>query len=100
MGKSTLVNKWLEGMEVDNYRGARWVYGWSFFSQGTNERVTSADEFIGDALQWFGDHEPNRGSPWNKGERLAALVRQQRTLLVLDGIEPLQSGEIVDRGHI
>jgi tetratricopeptide (TPR) repeat protein len=100
VGKSTLVNRWLEGMAADNYRGARRVYGWSFFSQGTNERVTSADEFIDDALQWFGDPEPYRGSPWNKGERLAALVRRQRTLLLLDGIEPLQAGETEDRGRI
>src|SRR5207249_3090493 len=30
------------------------------------------------------------GSPWDKGERLAQLIRRQRTLLVLDGLEPLQ----------
>ena len=41
VGKSTLVNKWLERMEADNYRGARRVYAWSFYSQGTGERVTS-----------------------------------------------------------
>ncbi|HUW11465.1 MAG TPA: hypothetical protein VM537_17160, partial [Anaerolineae bacterium] len=28
--------------------------------------------------------------PWQKGERLAELVRQRRTLLILDGLEPLQ----------
>jgi hypothetical protein len=30
------------------------------------------------------------GSPWERGQRLAGLVRKYRTLLVLDGIEPLQ----------
>jgi tetratricopeptide (TPR) repeat protein len=29
-------------------------------------------------------------SPWDKGERLAKLVAARRTLLVLDGVEPLQ----------
>ncbi len=29
-------------------------------------------------------------APWERGERLAQLIRQNRTLLVLDGIEPLQ----------
>jgi tetratricopeptide (TPR) repeat protein len=91
VGKSTLVNKWLERMERDGYRGARKVFGWSFFSQGTSERVTSADLFIDQALRFFGDPAPTEGSPWSKGERLAALVRGARNLLILDGLEPLQS---------
>jgi len=100
VGKSTLVNKWLERMQIDNYRGARRVYAWSFYSQGTGERVTSADLFINHALTWFGDTDPTAGSPWDKGERLAKLIREERTLLVLDGLEPLQSGQTFDRGEI
>jgi Predicted ATPase len=46
VGKSTLINKWLESMQTDNFKGARRVYAWSFYSQGTGERVTSADQFI------------------------------------------------------
>ncbi|HUW14644.1 MAG TPA: hypothetical protein VM537_33295, partial [Anaerolineae bacterium] len=46
--------------------------------------------FIAAALAWFGDPEPTAGSPWQKGERLADLVRRHRTLLILDGLEPLQ----------
>ncbi|HEY6323529.1 MAG TPA: TIR domain-containing protein [Thermoanaerobaculia bacterium] len=91
VGKSTLVNKWLERMERDGYRGARKVFAWSFFSQGTSERVTSADLFVDQALRFFGDPAPIEGSPWSKGERLAALVRGARNLLILDGLEPLQS---------
>jgi len=41
-------------------------------------------------LKWFGDPEPDAGSPWEKGERLAEFVRKQKTLLILDGLEPLQ----------
>ncbi|HEV7893687.1 MAG TPA: TIR domain-containing protein [Pyrinomonadaceae bacterium] len=100
VGKSTLVNKWLEQTEADNYRGARRVYAWSFYSQGTNERVTSADLFINNALEWFGDPEPTAGSPWDKGERLARLVRVEKTLLLLDGLEPLQSPHAHERGKI
>ena len=100
VGKSTLVNKWLERMEKENYRGARRVYAWSFYSQGTGERVTSADLFISDALLWFGDADPTRGSPWDKGQRLARLVRQEKTLLVLDGLEPLQSHLDYERGKV
>ncbi|HWP56247.1 MAG TPA: toll/interleukin-1 receptor domain-containing protein, partial [Pyrinomonadaceae bacterium] len=100
VGKSTLVSKWLERMQVDNYRGARRVYAWSFYSQGTGERVTSADLFINDALNWFGDSDPTVGSPWDKGERLARLVQKERTLLLLDGLEPLQSPYAHERGSI
>lgn len=100
VGKSTLINKWLERLEADNYRGARRVYGWSFYSQGTGERVSSADLFIATALEWFGDKNPTEGSPWDKGERLANLIRRKRTLLILDGMEPLQSHLDYERGKI
>ncbi len=100
VGKSTLINKWLDRMKADNYRGAKRVFGWSFYSQGTNERVTSAERFIATALDWFGDEDPTVGSVWSKGERLAKLVTKDRTLLILDGMEPLQSSQEFERGHI
>ena len=91
VGKTALVMKWLLNMSKDNFRGAKRVLGWSFYSQGaTEKRQTSADPFISFALGWFGDPDPTRGSPWEKGERLAEFVKQQRTLLILDGLEPLQ----------
>lgn len=101
VGKSALVNKWLSQMAADNYRGAERVYGWSFYSQGAAEgRQVSADQFIAAALTWFGDPDPTQGSPWDKGERLAELIKQQRTLLILDGLEPLQNPPPVETGKI
>ena len=102
VGKSTLINKWREQMAADNYRGAKRVFAWSFYSQGTGDRVTSADIFIAEALKWFGDEETanSNKSPWDKGERLAELVQQEKTLLVLDGMEPLQSYVEFERGKI
>jgi MinD-like ATPase involved in chromosome partitioning or flagellar assembly len=90
-GKTTLIDKWLDLVARDGYRGAARVFGWSFYSQGTAERVISADEFINEALLFFGDLEPSVGSPWGKGERLAALVRAEKSILVLDALESLQS---------
>jgi len=91
VGKTALTNKWLIKMREDNYRGAERVLRWSFYSQGAAEgKQASADQFIAFALEWFGDPDPNKGSPWDKGERLAELVRKHRTLLILDGLEPLQ----------
>ena len=100
VGKTTLLNNWRERMEADNYRGARRVYAWSFYSQGTGERVASADLFISEALTWFGDPDPTAGSPWDKGQRLAELIRQEKTLLLLDGMEPLQSYLDYERGKV
>ena len=91
VGKTALVNAWLNRMGRDGYRGAQRVYGWSFYSQGAAEgRQASGDLFIATALRWFGDPNPDEGSPWDKGERLAERVAEQRTLLILDGLEPLQ----------
>ena len=89
-GKSALVDRWLTAVRAEGWRGARRVYGWSFYSQGTEDRLTSADAFIDDALGWFGDADPSAGSPRERGLRLADLVRRERTLMILDGIEPLQ----------
>lgn len=89
-GKSALVNRWLQEMAKENYRGAERIYAWSFWSQGSDQPQTSADPFIDAALRWFSDAEPTAGSPWDKGERLASLIKQSRTLLILDGLEPLQ----------
>src|SRR3984893_9667390 len=78
-------------MAAEHYRSAQFVFGWSFYRQGTSGGSSSADEFIDAALTWFGDPDPRIGTAWEKGERLAKLVAHRRTLLVLDGLEPLQN---------
>ena len=67
------------------------VFGWSFYRQGSSGDTSSADEFLDAALTWFGDPDPRLGTAWEKGERLAKLVAHRRTLLILDGLEPLQN---------
>jgi len=91
IGKSSLVNAWLSQVDKVGYAGANRVYGWSFYWQGAgSDGITSGDLFIEQALAWFGDQFPERGTPWAKANRLAELIRQTRTLLILDGLEPLQ----------
>jgi tRNA A-37 threonylcarbamoyl transferase component Bud32/tetratricopeptide (TPR) repeat protein len=90
VGKSTLVNHWLRAMAAQHYRSAERIFGWSFYRQGSSGDTSSADEFLHAALAWFGDPDPRIGTPWEKGERLANLIARRRTLLVLDGLEPLQ----------
>ena len=91
VGKSTLINHWLRRMAAEQYRSAQLLFGWSFYRQGTSGDSSSADEFFDAALTWFGDPDPRLGTAWEKGERLAKLVGHRRTLLVLDGLEPLQN---------
>jgi hypothetical protein len=74
-----------------NHRSAQLVFGWSFYRQGTSGESSSADEFLDAALAWFGDSDPRIGTAWEKGERLAKLIAHRRTILVLDGLEPLQN---------
>ncbi len=100
VGKSTLVNHWLRRMAAEHYRSAELVFGWSFYRQGTSGDTSSADEFLDAALTWFGDPDPRIGTAWEKGERLAKLVAHRRTLLVLDGLEPLQNPPGPQEGRV
>lgn len=89
-GKTALVRHWLNGMQRRGWDGARRVFAWSFYAQGTGDGQTSADLFVDGLLRWLGDPDPAAGDAWARAERLAALIRAERTLLVLDGVEPLQ----------
>ena len=100
VGKSTLVNHWLRRMAADHYRSAELIFGWSFYRQGSSGETSSADEFLDAALTWFGDPDPRLGTAWEKGERLAKLVAHRRTLLVLDGLEPLQNPPGPQEGRV
>jgi transcriptional regulator with XRE-family HTH domain/tetratricopeptide (TPR) repeat protein len=88
-GKSALVGHWLRRLVTGQQRGAVRVFAWSFDCQAGGG-ADSADLVVEAALRHFGDPEPGLGSPWDRGERLARLVRSSRTLLVLDGLSPLQ----------
>jgi serine/threonine protein kinase/tetratricopeptide (TPR) repeat protein len=100
VGKSALVNHWLGQMVIEHYRSADLVFGWSFYRQGTSRGSYSADEFFDAALVWFGDPDPLIGTAWEKGERLAKLMSHRRTLLILDGLEPLQNPPGPQEGRV
>src|SRR5271157_3184485 len=100
VGKSTLINHWLGRMAVEHYCSAELVFAWSFYRQGTSGDASSTDEFRDAALTWFGDPDPRLGTAWEKGERLAKLITHRRTLLVLDGLEPLQNPPGPQEGRV
>lgn len=112
-GKTTVVSRAKDALlKRDAYGGVEQYFDWSFYSQGTRREgdkasvQTPADAtvFVAAALKFFGDPAmADRNAPaWDKGARLAELVARHRTLLVLDGVEPLQhppgpqAGELKD----
>lgn len=104
-GKTALMQKWIDD---ERWRGADAVYTWSFYLQGSSEdKQASAAEFFDSALAWFGHDGSVIRSEHDKGVKLAELVCRQRTLLLLDGLEPLQyplggamNGAMKDKGLI
>ena len=91
VGKTSLVDQWLGQLRNDGWRGARKVYGWSFYSQGTgDDRQATEEHFLDQATRWFDVEVAENADPWTKGQKLAEAVANQRTLLILDGVEPLQ----------
>lgn len=91
VGKTMLVQHWLQRLQREGWFGSLRVYAWSFYSQGTKEdRQASEDTFLAHALEWFGVQCEPTLSPWDKGRLLTDAVARERTLLILDGIEPLQ----------
>jgi tetratricopeptide (TPR) repeat protein len=102
VGKTALVIEWMNRLSTKDWPGLERVFDWSFYSQGTRETGTaSADTFVREALIFFGDTVMAAGNETaeRKGVRLAELVAQRPTLLVVDGLEPLQApktGELRD----
>ncbi|WP_268838628.1 S1 family peptidase [Streptomyces indiaensis] len=89
-GKSSLINTWLGEMQAANFLDAQTVLAWSFYSQGTRDNLVSADPFVDFATDWLGGTSKKSLNPWQKGLELAALIKQNVFLLILDGLEPLQ----------
>lgn len=102
-GKSALVRWWL--VQQGWPAGTRFL-GHSFYSQGSHNQATSSRSFLLDALKQLNvRHETNTADD-ELGRLLAESIAQESTVLVLDGIEPLQqladdprlNGMVKDRG--
>jgi hypothetical protein len=112
-GKTSLVAKWAADLSFQGWPGCYAVFAWSFYSQGTRDQLAaSSDLFLKEALIFFGDDSDKQFAASNAGafeksQRLARSVGQRRSLLILDGLEPLQypteakafkPGELKDQG--
>jgi hypothetical protein len=85
-GKTALVDKWFR-----RHLGEAPLFGWSFYSQGTsNDRQSSSDPFFAELLRWLHIDVPPTASVYAKADAVVARLREERVLLILDGVEPLQ----------
>jgi hypothetical protein len=97
-GKTKLIRYWLDLTEPEH------VIAWSFYSQGSSEdKQTSATPFFSHVFEVLKANkrlETDFTSPEAKGEYLAQLLNQQRCVLVLDGLEPMQYVDQANRGEL
>jgi hypothetical protein len=99
-GKSALLRAFANELLTEGGRGAARIYGWSAYSQGSGEQKRAdADSFIAKALADFGFAGNQPRDPVERARALAKLVQKERTLLLLDGLEPLQNPPNVNRGR-
>ena len=85
-GKTALVDKWFR-----RHLGEATVFGWSFYSQGSSpDRQTSSDPFCAEIVGWLHIDIAPTASVYAKAEAVARRLREERVLLLLDGVEPLQ----------
>jgi tetratricopeptide (TPR) repeat protein len=102
-GKSALVRWWLERQAWP--AGTRFL-GHSFYSQGSRNQATSSRSFLLEALKQLEVKHEESTADDELGRMLAEAVAATPTVLVLDGIEPLQqiaddnklNGMVKDRG--
>ncbi len=87
-----LASAFLDELSAQGWAGAEAVYAFSFDSQGTDEkRQGSSDRFFSEALTFFGGDPAKYDSGRKRANALAAILAPQRALVILDGIEPMQS---------
>lgn len=99
-GKSALLRTFANELLAAGGGGARRIYGWSAYSQGSGEQKRAdADGFISKALGDLGFQGELPKDPVERARALAKLVQRERTLLLLDGLEPLQDPPGVNKGR-
>ena len=99
VGKSALVEYWTESHQNQGFVGIEKIFGWSFYSQGNHETQNSSASFFSEALPFFGYEGEPITQEEEKATQLAKLLKNQTSLLILDGLEPLQNKEDIQDGY-
>jgi tetratricopeptide (TPR) repeat protein len=98
IGKSSLVDAFLTDI-APAYGGADRVFGWHFYSQEERGSDTSNSSLFWErALRFFRFHGEVPTNETEKAHELLRLFRDQRVILVLDGIESLQNPPHINQG--
>lgn len=98
-GKSFLVDSFLNRI-APTYGDTSRVFGWHFYSQESQDAtVTSSSLFFEQALRFFGMQGELPTHDNEKARELVKLVQSQKSILILDGIEPLQHSPHIKQGH-
>lgn len=92
IGKSALTDEWLQQIAEHNYYGKSYIFGWSFYSQGSHTTFTNSQPFFSAVLPFLGVTEIPKDEI-EKARLLARCLQQKPCLLILDGLEPLQYPE-------
>jgi len=99
VGKSALIAAFLDKI-APGYGQAEQVIGWSFYSQGSHETSASSHIFFEEAIRFLDPHGSIPIEDSGRVTRLLELLRTKRSLLILDGLEPLQKPPNIDGGRI
>jgi len=99
VGKSALTYSWLDRIKPD-YGGAKMIFGWSFYSQGSHDTQNSSAPFFQEAFRFFNYDKQLPKDEVEKGRELAKCLKEKPSLLILDGMEPLQHPVKVLNGEI
>jgi len=99
VGKSALTYAWLDRIKPD-YGGAKMIFGWSFYSQGSHDTQNSSAPFFQEAFRFFNYDKQLPKDEVEKGKELARCLREKPCLLILDGMEPLQHPVKILNGEI
>ena len=100
-GKTALMRRLVDRLAETDFPHAEKVLGWSAYSQGSGEnRNADSENFIIEALRFMGELGELPGDAIARARLLAARLKETRTLLLLDGIEPLQSLPDVNKGRL
>ncbi len=95
-GKTELLHHWLnQTSTIDT------LIAWSFYSQGSDkDKHISATSFFSHAFRLLNAERTTFVNEEDKGSYLAELLQQSRSVLVLDGLEPLQHSDKEIRGEL
>jgi nucleoside phosphorylase/AAA+ ATPase superfamily predicted ATPase len=97
IGKTSLIQKWLNELNQTDYK----IFAWSFYNQGANDdSQTSSIPFFNEAFKFFNYQGENIIDEQQRGRELATLIKTQNTILILDGLEPLQHSPQADNGSL